>query len=811
MNKKLISALLIVAAFFSASCGSNGRTGEKGGGKLPVKIWAADDTEKILRDADYKDRMTDECEIRISGAKNECENAQFIMTADKDVSEYQVKILSDLKGEKGVFSRGNFSVYNEKYIEVKKTTTNNFRGGWYPDALLPIESAVKYGENAIKEGENQGIWIECNIPKDQKAGTYAGEIEVTAEGRKKNLPIKVKVFDYTLSDKVHSRTSFGIHRYWNEGGIVSAEKDAGYDMYSAYYEYLLKHRISARYMPSAMADIKGFAAQLKKYARDERCSNYIMPYVEKYDTSFDGTGIDYDLYKRQMDEIAGISVEDNFNYFEKASTYFAMYDEITSAKDIRRANAFYGKICKVHFDMAKKWENSLDCDSRFKKEIIESMLNMVQLMVTSYNPSFTSAVTFCPLLSKYNLKASKDLYMDTYTVRDEESGYEIRQNEEKWWYSAGIPKNPYATYHIDDNGFSPIIYSWMQYANKVKGNLYWSSTFYLEYTKENNRVVYNALQDCYSLAMRFPNTNGDGFLLYPGAPYGIYGPVGSVRFQQIADGLEEYDMLSDLEKRYNELKERGISPDFESIAGLLYDGLFYGTKINATSSGYESRREMLLSMLELYENEGILFTDAKYANEYATVSVYVPDGKDVSFGGEVIEKTSCNGGNIYRLKHVLARNESLLKVTCGGYSARIMLGGKTTEYKEEALKGLVFAKNGQLKEGGQGVEITFLKDGKLHSVSFTDKLYGLIDGNIGKMEIHLESDCCCDYTLYFTGHNGLAVPVLTGKTEKGDNVLEVNTDTLNWKTIGGLTAVDMEIGQTDDPQIRLVIKSIVLR
>jgi hypothetical protein len=41
--------------------------------------------------------------------------------------------------------------------------------------------------------------------------------------------------------------------------------------------------------------------------------------------------------------------------------------------------------------------------------------------------------------------------------------------------------------------------------------------------------------------VRYPN--GDGFLLYPGGPVGVEGPVSSVRFEQAREGVEDYEYL----------------------------------------------------------------------------------------------------------------------------------------------------------------------------------------------------------------------------------------------------------------------------
>ena len=277
MKKILIIVLSLALALSAVSC--------KEKGEADISVWTTYDTVKVLRDKTYTETLP--AKLSFSAVKNEYESAQIIITANKAVKSYEVE-LSDLTNEDGeVFSKDNFSVYNQKYIQVTRTTTNYFESGWYPDAILPFDTAVEYGENTVAEGQNQGIWFSCSVPAGQKAGVYSGSFTLKADGSSVEVPVSVEVLDYTLSDEVHSRSSFGIHRYWNEGGIVSAEKDASYDMYAAYYEYLLDHRISARYMPSAMTDIEGFIAQLRKYATDPKCSNYILPYVSAYDSSFD--------------------------------------------------------------------------------------------------------------------------------------------------------------------------------------------------------------------------------------------------------------------------------------------------------------------------------------------------------------------------------------------------------------------------------------------------------------------------------------------------------------------------------------------
>ena len=77
------------------------------------------------------------------------------------------------------------------------------------------------------------------------------------------VPVSVTVYDYTLKDEIHSRSLFGMHIYWNEGGIAAGEKDSSWEMFGKYYDYLLDYRICGRTLPAAAGDVETFIEQLK--------------------------------------------------------------------------------------------------------------------------------------------------------------------------------------------------------------------------------------------------------------------------------------------------------------------------------------------------------------------------------------------------------------------------------------------------------------------------------------------------------------------------------------------------------------------
>ena len=171
-----------------------------------VEIWSTYSTEKILQNEyDRYDDVRLDAAVTVDACKGEYESSQLILTAKQDIQDYTVSVSDLTDGTGNTFSAENILVYHEKYIEV----TNLYEGngavaGMYPDALLPIEKAVEYGENTIASGNNQGVYLTFNVPVGQEAGTYTGSLTVTYDGAEKDVPVTLTVHDVTVSQTTHT-------------------------------------------------------------------------------------------------------------------------------------------------------------------------------------------------------------------------------------------------------------------------------------------------------------------------------------------------------------------------------------------------------------------------------------------------------------------------------------------------------------------------------------------------------------------------------------------------------------------------------
>ena len=80
--------------------------------------------------------------------------------------------------------------------------------------------------------------------------------------------------------------------------------------------------------------------------------------------------------------------------------------------------------------------------------------------------------------------------------------------------------------------------------------------------KDNNHAVGDGMQQGleYAATLDIPfvfSSNGDGFLLYPGAPIGYPGLLSSIRLEQAREGVEDYEYLHLLRRLVAEAKSAG--------------------------------------------------------------------------------------------------------------------------------------------------------------------------------------------------------------------------------------------------------------
>jgi hypothetical protein len=138
-----------------------------------------------------------------------------------------------------------------------------------------------------------------------------------------------------------------------------------------------------------------------------------------------------------------------------------------------------------------------------------------------------------------------------------------RQGREFWSYLCTGPKAPWVTLFIDHPAVNLRIWLWMSYKFNLKGILVWRANYWNSPTVFPREQVQNPWEDPMSYTVGYGTPygqvlywgNGDGRFLYPPnrkpnedrTKY-LVGPVNSVRWEILREGVEDYEYFWLLEK-----------------------------------------------------------------------------------------------------------------------------------------------------------------------------------------------------------------------------------------------------------------------
>ena len=152
----------------------------------------------------------------IFAARNEFESFQVVVMAPHEpVRALRASFPAPLTGPDGaVIPNQNVTVYREGYYNVRTPSDLEGAAGLWPDPLLPaVDPLLGQTRNAfpidVPVGENRTLWVDVQVPIDAPAGVYHGRLELTAEGVSMNIPVELKVLNFTLPSTTTLKSSFG--------------------------------------------------------------------------------------------------------------------------------------------------------------------------------------------------------------------------------------------------------------------------------------------------------------------------------------------------------------------------------------------------------------------------------------------------------------------------------------------------------------------------------------------------------------------------------------------------------------------------
>lgn len=458
-------------------------------------------------------------QVNLFSAGHEWQIAQLvILPRFKEVRNCRIEA-GDLKGENGILQSSNIEFFR---VGVVTQSTDPQQRVW-ADPVYPLPKAFD-----VKPEKVQAVWMQIYVPAGTAPGQYKGSVTVEANNHKLSIPVSVTVYDFSLPVTPRLKTAFGFARF----NTYNALK-----LTPVYLENMLKHKVS----PKA----------LWRHGIYNRY--FLAPKLIK--TTGGDWKMDFSDYDRQLDQLLPLGLntimvghrawDGNARSHAKnqalATSAFPYYDEKTGQDEILSFPVLSPEAEKMSKFIVKNWYGHL------KKRKLEhmaytyvadepysymmSLVNTLCGWVKQVEPALPNMTTHVPDRNCKNV----DIWCPIITELTAGSAKASRQ---LWTYVCCAPLSPNPNFFINQTAVENRLPFWVGYKYGATGFLY--------YETARSLTLKHRGDSWESLAWAGqPDTEGDGFLVYPGEN----GPVNSIRFEYVRQGIQDIEyfmMLKDL-------------------------------------------------------------------------------------------------------------------------------------------------------------------------------------------------------------------------------------------------------------------------
>ena len=583
-----------------------------------VKLWFDHLTEKVAR-YDTSGKDSGKSSYTIQMARNEMEGCHFYLFAPTNrkitikISDFTNEYGETLKTELGVefYIEDGYIPY--KGFTIGQTSASGNKVDVYPDAVVPYDSYVKSGFGGDEGGSYEyGEWVpigpysykpwdtaaypyrdtvrgfvvQATTEKDSRPGKYSATVEIyDYETGKciKQAMVYTQVYNVVMAEETALDTYIGV---WNEYYIQTYNNYGGYndsEVIRALADFMLEYRLTPSmggwvtenvlgvewlYNPRVTTIRVADKATYDKYKNDPVLASKMVYYGQDEPGAprnqyrplklADGSSVTYfDAFG--ILSILGVAEEANMLKSWGWNDYRLLipiernadFDDFSTYPDLGQTGTIPG-MSWAAIEAQLKEQGAKDLYNKYKTEIqnsddmIDFLSNYVSLWVYVYTgstPRILSNTSGC----RYMQSAAHDAVYGEFYERMK--AYKA-QGDEIWGYVACEPQwhSPYQNILLFNDGTEGRTMFWTSYMLGQTGWLYWREDYY----GASNTNTY---------AMRVPFSTtgpGDGILVYPGAIYGQVDPIPSIRFMNMRDGVEDYQLLCMIEEKYGEAKAQEL-------------------------------------------------------------------------------------------------------------------------------------------------------------------------------------------------------------------------------------------------------------
>ena len=513
-----------------------------------VIVWGAPAEQKVRPDDRVENSnlvwSKEEKTIRVSGAGNEHVPFQVIITTPipagrrpKAAGGFFVEA-SDLRSKEGkAISKDHIALFLEHYIMLYAKSSPVGATGYWPDALAPLKKPFTMDAQYAVVA-NRPIWVNVSVPSQTPAGIYTGNIRVTQHGKLlETIKIELEVYNFSLPDESHLITYMNISKGWLAGFYNKSSNDPEVEkLTQTYYDFLYSNRMEPWFNYPLEPEVSAKSGKIELKFDDARYGYYMNKLktkrvlLETYPSDLRRAMEGSEKFSKQFNEKVKSYLTQVESYFEKNG----WKDRLVFNSPIDEPNT------KEDFEETREW-------ARIVHEATDGV----------------------PFLSTKTPLPNKD-YPEWGTLRGHVDNFSIHGNAmnnpelkkaileeqakggEMTWYISCDQVYPQPNYFIDAPALDLVMVPWITARYNMDGILYWALNFWSQ-TPDPwlDAVTFISGFVCSDGGV----LNGEGSLLYPGDRTERYtgqpdvnGPVSSIRFELLREGLEDYEYLWMLEE-----------------------------------------------------------------------------------------------------------------------------------------------------------------------------------------------------------------------------------------------------------------------
>ncbi|MFK4268637.1 DUF4091 domain-containing protein [Streptomyces milbemycinicus] len=518
---------------------------------VPTGSFASSAEERVPRYPMTAIQGKDTKELALSAVRNEQISAQLAIASGEDLDNVKA-VVGDLTGPGGAkLSGDDAQVRFVKYVPVQRSKSEvdwsatidqvssgkEVSGDRNPDVVGdPLEERSSVDVPAYAA---QPLWFTFHIPNKARPGAYKGTVKVEADGRTQaSYPLTIEVADASAPDS--DDYSFFLDVWAQPETIAQAHgvrlwSDKHWKLIEAYSRDLASR--GQKVINTTIVDNPWH----HQWSLGTRESQTATPYSSMVGWTWDGKSFSFDFgrwdkYVRTArraglgPDIGAFSMlafqdKEHLTYTD-TRTGKTVYENVDLGGDRwREAWGAFLPAFEKHLK-AKGWlENTW---LSFDERPIDTM-KVVKDFVHEVAPVFDDRISVAGSISTEGVASNLSVDWGGIDAMTKEKAAERRAaGKITTFYVYGSPAHP------NTLSYSPAVESrmlpWISAQRNLDGFLRWS---YNSWTRDPfNQPVHIF-------------TQGDEYLVYPGKD----GPMSSIRWEQLKEGIEDYELIARLRKK----------------------------------------------------------------------------------------------------------------------------------------------------------------------------------------------------------------------------------------------------------------------